>query len=138
MLTWKIVGVSKVSVLYIYIDNNNKPPIRIDLLLWEATLVIFMYSFGIKTYQFLFLITSNIIYTIIDFFPLFLVNIIIELIKFYWYLSGPTMTFIFYDDCFWWFLYLSSNQDINRFLAQTEIESHISYSTINDFTSWAN
>ena len=23
MLTWKIVGVSKASVLYIYIDNNN-------------------------------------------------------------------------------------------------------------------
>ena len=23
MLTWKIVGISKVSVLYRYIDNNN-------------------------------------------------------------------------------------------------------------------
>ena len=23
MMTWKIVGVSKASVLYIYIDNNN-------------------------------------------------------------------------------------------------------------------
>ena len=33
---------------------------------------------------------------------------------------------------------LSSNQDTSRFLVEAGIEPQISYSTIGDFTSWAN
>ena len=33
---------------------------------------------------------------------------------------------------------LSSDQDTNQFLVEAGIESQISYTTIRDFTSWAN